>query len=445
MTARRVILSGWGRFPARQTQLVAPRDEAALAAALRAGPAIARGLGRAYGDSALGTGQTVSMRHFDRMIAFDPATGQLVAEAGASLAEIIEAFLPRGWFPAVTPGTKFVTLGGAIAADVHGKNHHGAGSFATVTDWIDLMGADGHVIRCSRDENADLFHRTTGGMGLTGVILRAAIRLRRVESGWIRQRLIPVAGLDAALDCFEAQMAATYSVAWIDCLAGGAARGRSLVMLGEHACLQDLPAARRARPFDTPRRAARRLPFDLPGLALNRFSLRAFNAAYYAMGRARAGNSLIDWDRYFYPLDAIEGWNRLYGRAGFMQFQCALPLATSRAGLHALLRAISGAGSGSFLAVLKRFGPQGGAVSFPQPGYTLALDFPVNARSLALMPHLDRLTAAHGGRFYLAKDSRMTAKTLISTDPRMADFARWRRARGLDAQFASAQSERLGL
>ncbi|MGY6536627.1 MAG: FAD-binding protein [Pararhodobacter sp.] len=440
-----VHLSGWGRYPRRPTRLSAPRDIGALASALHGGePVIARGLGRAYGDSAIAA-HTLSMRHFDRMISFDPATGQLVAEAGVSLGAVIDAFLPRGWFPSVTPGTKFVTLGGAIAADVHGKNHHGEGSLAAFTDWFDLMGADGSVSRCSRDENADLFWRTLGGMGLTGIVLRAAIRLRRVETGWIRQRMIPAAGLDAALDAFDAHMDATYSVAWIDCLASGPALGRSLVMLGEHATLADLPPARRARPFQTPRHRGLTFPVDLPGFALNPYSVRAFNALYYAMGRRKAGAGLVDWDSYFYPLDAIGQWNRLYGRRGFMQFQCALPLDQGRPGLRALLGAIAASGAASFLAVLKRFGPQDSPVSFPMPGYTLALDFPVNTRSLGLMPHLDRLTADHGGRFYLAKDSRMSADTLSRTDPRMGDFAAWRRSRGLSTHFASAQSERLGL
>lgn len=444
MTDTMTTLSGWGRFPRQNTRLSAPRNEQALAQALRAGPAIARGLGRAYGDSAVGA-HTLSMRHFDRMIAFDPASGQLVAEAGVSLGEIIDALLPRGWFPSVTPGTKFVTLGGAIAADVHGKNHHSEGSFAAFTDWFDLMGGDGTVRHCSRNENADLFWHTLGGMGLTGVILRAAIRLRPVESGWIRQRLIPAPGLDAALDAFDAHMGATYSVAWIDCLVSGPALGRSLVMLGEHATRADLPPARQARPYETPRHRGFSFPFDLPGLALNPLSVRAFNALYFASGRRKAGCNLVDWDSYFYPLDAIGAWNRLYGKRGFMQFQCALPLDGGREGLHALLGAIAASGAASFLAVLKRFGPQESPVSFPMPGHTLALDFPVNARSLALMPQLDAITADHGGRFYLAKDSRMSADTVQKTDPRMADFAAWRRAQGLSAHFASAQSERLGL
>ena len=441
-------LSGWGRYPRLPTRLHAPRDPAGLAAlvggAAETGGLVARGLGRAYGDSAVGR-QTVSMRHFDRMIAFDPASGQLIAEAGVSLGEIIAAFLPRGWFPAVTPGTRFVTLGGAIAADVHGKNHHIDGSFSAFVDWIELMGADGQVRRCSRQENPTLFGWTCGGMGLTGVILRAAIRLRRVESGWITQRVVPAPGLAALLEAFDTHAASPYSVAWLDCLGQGAALGRGLVMLGAHARADDLPAALRAQPFTTPRRPALALPVDLPSFALNRWSLRAFNALYYARGQRRAGPGLIDWSRYFYPLDAIGQWNRLYGRRGFVQFQCALPLDGGALGLQSLLARIEAAGTGSFLAVLKRFGPQQSAVAFPMEGYTLALDFPVNPRALALMTELDRITLDHGGRFYLAKDARLEGDLLKRADPRWARFAAMRRAEGLAGTFISAQSQRLDL
>lgn len=440
-----MMISGWGRFPRIECKVSAPRNEAALAACLKEGPAIALGLGRAYGDSALNPDNTIDMRHFNRMLSFDPDTGQLVAEAGVVLGDVIAAFLHRGWFPSVTPGTKFVTLGGAIAADVHGKNHHSEGSFGDFVDWIDLMGADGTVTRCSRSSNAALFEWTLGGMGLTGIILRAAIRLRPVESGWIRQRMIPAPGLDAALDAFEANIGATYSVAWIDCLGTGSALGRSLVMLGEHASRQELPEPRRVAPYDTPRHGRRSIPFDLPGFVLNPLTVHAFNASYYRLGCRKAGTEFVDWDSYFYPLDAIGQWNRIYGRRGFAQFQCVLPMDSACTGLRELLGAISEARQGSFLAVLKRFGNQDSRVAFPMEGYTLALDFPASARNLALLEELDEITIAHGGRFYLAKDSRMRPETLARSDPRLAEFARMRRETALASAFASAQSERLGL
>ncbi|PQO23428.1 FAD-linked oxidase [Rhodobacteraceae bacterium WD3A24] len=438
-------LSGWGRSARLDCRVSAPRDVAALAGRVAEGGAIARGAGRAYGDSALSRANTIDMRQFDRMLAFDPATGQLIAEAGVLLGDVIAAFLPRGWFPAVTPGTKFVTLGGAIAADVHGKNHHREGSFGVFVDWIDVMGPDGAVRRCSREAGAETFEWTLGGMGLTGVILRAAIRLRPVATAWIRQTTIPAPCLDAAIDCFEDNLAATYSVAWIDCLGRGAGLGRSLVMLGDHADPGELPADHRAAPFATPRKRRLSVPVDAPRFALNPLSVRAFNALYFRAGTRRAGTALVDWDSYFYPLDAIADWNRIYGRRGFAQFQCVLPLAGAREGLARLVGAISAAGQGSFLSVLKRFGPQTSRFSFPMEGYTLALDFPLTARSRKLMDELDRITLDHGGRFYLAKDSRLSAETLHAADPRAAAFAAMRRESEYAGAFGSAQSDRLGL
>lgn len=440
-----MTLSGWGRFPTFPGRAQAPRTEEALLAAVTGQGVIARGNGRAYGDSAVGAEQTLSMRHFNRMLSFDPASGVLVSEAGVMLADVISAFLPRGWFPFVTPGTKFVTLGGMVAADVHGKNHHIDGSFGTFVDWIDVIGPDGRVTRCSREENPDLFHWTLGGMGLTGVILRAAIRLRPVESAWIRQRLEPLPSLDAALAAFEGFQDATYSVAWIDCLSRGEKLGRSLLMLGEHATRSELSGDRVRYPYETPAKRKRSVPFDLPQAMLSPLLVRTFNALYYGSGKRKSGASIVDLESYFYPLDAILGWNRIYGRKGFVQFQCALPLEQSRDGLTALLEAIAEAGAGSFLAVLKRLGAQESAFSFPMLGYTLALDFPVNDRTLALMGKLDGIALRHGGRFYLAKDARMHAETLHRSDARATEFASWRDAAGMRAHFASRQSERLAL
>jgi len=439
-------IAGWGRYPQMDARVLAPRDLDALRDLVVSAPhVIARGNGRAYGDSAINPDATIRMRHFDHMIAFDPATGQLVAEGGVLLGDIIAAFLPRGWFPMVSPGTKFVTLGGAIAADVHGKNHHKDGSFRACVDWVEIMGPDGETHRCGPDDDPVLFDHTLGGMGLTGIILRAAIRLRPVETAWIRQTTLAAPNLRAAMAAFEEAQDATYSVAWIDCLGTGARLGRSLVMLGEHAICADLPPDRAAAPFAVTPKRKRTVPFDFPAFTLNSVTLRAFNALYYRKGARNTGTRLVDWDSYFYPLDAILGWNRIYGRKGFAQFQCVLPLDRSEAGLSALLAEIARAGSGSFLAVLKRFGKQDSAFSFPMEGYTLALDFPVTARTLALLERLDRITLDHGGRFYLAKDSRMSAATLRASDRRVDDFHSLRDTRGLTARFRSAQAERLEL
>lgn len=437
-------ISGWGGFPRRLSRVATPRDEGGLRALTSAGGGmIARGSGRAYGDSAIGSAVTLDMRRMNRMISFDPETGVLVAEAGVTLAEIIETFLPRGWFPYVTPGTKYVTIGGAIAADVHGKNHHKEGSFGAFVDWVELLGEGNEIVRASRGENSTVFSWTLGGMGLTGVILRAALRLRPVRTGWIRQKMSVARNLDAALESLSGHQDATYSVAWIDCLARHDELGRSLVMLGEHAELAELPSGESGRPLTPPERRKKRVPFHMPTATLNRHTVKLFNALYWRNGNRRAGTQLVDWDSYFYPLDAILGWNRIYGKRGFVQFQCALPLETSRDGLTALLQATSSAGLGSFLAVLKKFGEGNGGLSFPMPGYTLALDFPANRRSLALLERLDAITIEHGGRFYLAKDARLAAHSLHQADPRTLEFRAVRRAAGLDQIYSSAQSERL--
>ena len=440
-----MLLSGWGRYPKLESRLIRPRDFEGLVALAAQGPLIARGKGRAYGDAALGPDRTLDMRGFNRILAFDPECGVLVAEAGVTLAEVIDVFLPRGWFPAVTPGTKFVTLGGAIAADVHGKNHHMDGAFSSCVEWIEVFGPDGTLRRASRSEDADLFEWTCGGMGLTGVIARAAIRLRPVETGWIRQHAIPAPGLATALDLFEGAQGSTYSVAWIDCLAGGRALGRSIVMLGEHARLADLGEQQRADPFVTRRKQAKTVPFDFPGFALNSLSVRAFNQLYYGLGAWNAGDALIDFDSYFYPLDALLEWNRIYGRRGFAQFQCVLPLAASPAGLAVLLKAIAKSGQGSFLAVLKRMGAQDSRFSFPMEGYTLALDFPVRDGTARLFTELERIVVDHGGRFYLAKDAFLSPETLRASDPRTAAFIAMRENSGASGRFVSALSERLAL
>ena len=438
-------LSGWGRFPSATCEVAAPRSEADILKHVRSGKVIARGAGRAYGDSSLGDSLTLDMQRFNHMLAFDQQTGQLTAQAGVSLASIIETFLPRGWFPSVTPGTKFVTLGGMIAADVHGKNHHKEGACSAYVDWIDVMTPDGSIHRCSRKDHSGLFEWTIGGMGLTGVILRAAIRLRPVETGWIRQRTIPAANLAAAIEIFEQNLDWTYSVAWIDCLSGGEALGRSLIYLGEHASVTELSEDQRASPFATPRKRKLKIPLDAPDFALNGLSVRAFNAVYFRAGGSRTGDALTDWDTYFYPLDGILDWNRIYGHRGFMQFQCVLPMDSAAAGMTALLQAVSKAGQGSFLAVLKRFGPQTSRYSFPMEGYTLALDFPVNRRSFNLLTALDGITLEHGGRFYLAKDARLDAQTLEEADARTAEFRAMRASAGAASAFSSLQSKRLKL
>ncbi|MDE2165130.1 MAG: FAD-binding oxidoreductase [Alphaproteobacteria bacterium] len=439
-----MMLAGWGRYPHAECRVVAPRSREELLAAIGNEPSlIARGNGRAYGDAALNADATLDLRHRDRFVGFDDATGVLEAEAGTLLADMLDALVPRGWFPAVTPGTKFVTLGGMLAADVHGKNHHKAGAIGDHVESLRLAVADGSVRRCARDENPALFAATLGGMGLTGVILSARVKLRPIETAYIRQETLRARDLDEIMALFEASRDWTYTVAWIDCLARGRDLGRALLYRGEHARREELPDDRRAEPLRVPPRRPHRVPIDFPALTLNRWSVTAFNRLYY--GRARPGAAIVDYDRFFYPLDAILDWNRLYGRSGFVQYQCVLPKSASRAGLAALLERVAAAGAGSFLSVLKLLGPGRGMLSFPMEGYTLALDFPADPANLVLMTELDAIVAAHGGRIYLAKDARVAAADFRRGYDDLAAFGAVRAAVDPGGKFASLQSRRLGL
>ena len=438
-------LSGWGRYPRAECKIQSPRSISEVRAALKGEPVIARGMGRAYGDSSLNQGATLDMTRLNRMLAFDPETGLLAVEAGVVLGDIVDSFLPRGWFPPVTPGTKFVTVGGMIAADVHGKNHHKHGSFGNFVEWIDIIGPSGKIIRCSQKENSEIFAYTVGGMGLTGVIVRVAFRLRPVETAWIHQEMLPAPNLEAVMARFDTAEDCTYSVAWIDCLAAGERLGRSLLMLGEHARHDELDNTKAQQPFSVLRKRKIRIPIDAPSWALNKWTVRAFNALYYSKGVRAAGRSLVDWDSFFYPLDGFLEWNRIYGRRGFTQYQCVIPLESSAAGLTALLKTISASGQGSFLAVLKRLGHQERKFSFPMQGYTLALDFPVCQKTLALLERLDQITLHYGGRLYLAKDARMTRDTLEKSDSRVEAFREMRKEKGATSHFSSLQSERLSI
>ena len=439
-----MMLAGWGRYPRADCRVIAARSQADVLATVAAETSlIARGNGRAYGDAALNPAATLDLCRDDRFITFDEASGVLTAAAGALLADILDCLVPRGWFPPVTPGTKFVTLGGMLAADVHGKNHHKAGTIGDHVESLDLALADGRVVRCSREDNAPLFAATLGGMGLTGVILGAQLKLQRIESAYVRQETLRARDLDAIMDLFEASRDWTYTVAWIDCLARGRDLGRALLYRGEHARNDELPARRRAAPFTLPVRRTRRMPVDFPAVMLNRWTVAAFNRFFYRA--SRPGTAIVDYDRFFYPLDTIHEWNRMYGSGGFVQYQCVLPKAASRAGLSALLDRIAAAGAGSFLSVLKLLGPGRGMLSFPMEGYTLALDFRADPANLALLTELDAIVAAHGGRVYLAKDARIAANDFRQSYAGLNDFAAVRNAVDPERKFASLQSRRLGL
>jgi decaprenylphospho-beta-D-ribofuranose 2-oxidase len=439
-------ISGWGRHPIVETDILSLRTlEAARIATSRTQGGVARGNGRAYGDAGIGAQQTLGMRALDRIRSFDAATGQVSVEAGVLLADLIATFLPRGYFPAVVPGTKFVTVGGTIAADVHGKNHHCDGGFGDHVESLVLATAGGDLIPASREQHPDLFAATIGGMGLTGTIVEATLRLRPVETGWIRQRTIVAPDLGAAIAALEEGDSATYSVAWIDCVAKGASLGRSLVFLGEHAVLSDIHGQALPR---VPKMGAARLavPIDFPAVALNHWSVGTFNNLYFRLAARRAGEPfLVPADSYFFPLDGVDGWNRIYGRRGFVQHQCVLPLTAAPSILAEMLGRIAARGDASFLTVLKKLGPSNGILSFPFPGYTLALDFRLAPGLLEFLDELDRLVVEAGGRLYLAKDARQSRATFEAGYPGLQRFREIRKSVDPTCRIRSHLSERLGI
>jgi FAD/FMN-containing dehydrogenase len=437
-------ITNWGRYPSARAEVRHFRTEAELRSVLGALPeAIPRGMGRCYGDSALAAA-VISTLKFNRMLGFDAETGLLTCEAGVTFDDILRVFVPRGWFLPVTPGTRFITVGGAIASDVHGKNHHRAGSFSNHLHHLDLLLADGRVLTCSRTENAALFQATCGGMGLTGLVLRAAFTLQPIETAFIVQETVRAPDLDAIMDLFEASAGWTYSMARIDCLARGRKLGRSVLFRGEHARLGDLAGTRHAAaPLDPPRHRRLTMPVDLPGFVLNPFTVRLFNACYFAKARPGVHRALIDYDPFFSPLDGIRHWNRIYGRRGFTQYQFVLPRAASHAGLTRILEEIARRGQGSFLAVLKLFGPQEGLISFPREGYTLALDFPVAPGLFDFLDGLDRIVLDHGGRLYLTKDARMSRAAFVQGYPGARTFEALKHRVDPRGRFQSLQSKRL--
>lgn len=436
MPPRRDVLA-WGRAHRHAHTLIAPafRDEA-----MRVLPQLApetrwlpRGLGRSYGDSGLNEDQLlVDATGLDRFIALDADRGVLECEAGVTLADILQLLEARAaqagagpiWFLPVTPGTKFVTVGGAIANDVHGKNHHRAGCFGNHVLSLKLLRSTGEVLDCSPSENAGLFAATIAGLGLTGLILSARIQLKAVPGLWLEAEDLRYGNLDEFFALSEASRADwEYDVAWLDCLASGVALGRGVFSRARHVSWPQDSAPPRVRPAWQPRLA---MPVDLPGFALNRLTVGGFNTLLWHKAPATPKRRVVHYDGVFYPLDAIAQWNRLYGRQGFYQYQCVLPEAHARAAVRAQLQAIAASGEGSFLAVLKTFGARRspGMLSFPMPGTTLALDFPNRgSRTLALLTRLDAVTREAGGRIYPAKDGRVSAADFQHGYPGWQAFA----------------------
>ncbi len=403
----------WGRWPRAEGQRCLPLADAA-ALPERASPLLAFGNGRSYGDSCLNEHGTLLLtRRLDHLISFDAHTGMLECEAGVTLGEIQEFAVRRGYLLPVTPGTQFATVGGAIANDVHGKNHHVAGSFGEHVEQIALLRSDGPT---SIKPGEALFHATVGGLGLTGLITHARLRLLPVGGPWMEVESIRMPDLDSFFR-LSRESAAThdYTVAWIDCLARGAALGRGHFLRARHA-----PPGQSGRLPG----GSKSLPVTPPVSLVNRLTLRPFNSLYFHRQWRERVQRIEHFRPYFYPLDAIRGWNRMYGPAGFLQHQCVLPPGEAEAGVRALLDAIAGSGQGSFLAVLKEFGdrPAPGMLSFCRPGTTLALDFPRNEATMDLLQRLDAIVLEAGGAVYPAKDARMSPALFRAGQPRLDEF-----------------------
>jgi len=412
------ILS-WGRYPKTAHHHVhRPAWSDQLPEILKAaapGFLLPYGLGRSYGDSCLNAGrELIDCRRLNRILGFDESNGMLRCESGVSLSDILEVFLPKGWFLPVTPGTRFVTVGGAIANDVHGKNHHCAGTFGAHVREIGLHRSKDGLVICNSEENPDMLRATIGGLGLTGVIGWADVQLKRVAGPWIDAESIPFQSLNTFLDLSrESDGRFEYTVAWLDCFAGKNPRG--IFFRGNHTANQ----GEEFHPKHGPK-----LTFALPAWMLNRYSVKAFNTAYYGIHAVKKGAAVVSYDSFFYPLDSIRQWNLLYGKQGFLQYQCVIP-ETNVEAFEELLARIARSGMGSFLGVLKQFGsaPPAGMLSFPRPGLTIALDFAMRGeRTLQLMQSLDEIVQQSGGALYPAKDARMSPALFEASFPRWRGF-----------------------
>ncbi len=424
------FLSGWGGTPRSAADVFAPASESQtkdLVPSL-AGPTLARGLGRSYGDASLvAGGSAIDMTGVSAIRDLDLVEGTITAAAGVTLDALIRWLLPVGYFLPVVPGTRFVTLGGAIAADIHGKNHHADGSIQRHVVSFDLLLASGEVLTVTRESHPSVFAATMGGLGLTGIVLAATLRLLPVESAYLRVDRERVPNLERLMErCIESDDQYRYSVAWVDCLAGGSSLGRGVLMRANHALRDELPAAKQKNAL-VPREGLNvTWPAWLPGGVLRRSSVTAFNEAAYYGSSVLARHGFENVMSYFFPLDRIHHWNRMYGGRGFVQYQFVVPDGEEKTMAAALAR-LSRLRVPSFLAVLKRMGPGEGMLSFPAPGWTLALDIPANVGGLAdLLDEIDRLVVEAGGRIYLAKDSRTKASLISKMYP---ELERWRSVR----------------
>lgn len=386
---------------------------------------LAFGRGRSYGDVCLNEkGMLLDTCRLNHFISFDDSTGILECESGVTLSDILEFSVPRGWFLPVVPGTKYITLGGAIANDVHGKNHHFAGTFGKHVMSFELLRSDNSKLLCSYNENGELFSATIGGLGLTGLILSAKIQLKSVKSPWLQVNTTAFNSLEDFFKLSAESNQHEYTVAWLDCLASGKNFGRGIFMSADHI----------EHNLQVQRKKNITLPFYLPGFLLNKLSISSFNNFYYRRKKSQTGQAIQHYNSYFFPLDSIQNWNRIYGKRGFLQYQCLLPN-ENKDQIQEILELIVKSGAGSFLSVLKTFGEVAspGMLSYPMPGVTLALDFPFKGKeTLELFDNLDEIVVKNKGRVYPAKDATMSSHSFKTFYPHWDQFINY-----MDPQFSS--------
>jgi hypothetical protein len=435
-------IANWGNYPIMESEeKLFSLDDQLTTIIKESKQFIPRGNGRCYGDASL-AGETVNTLKYDKILSFDTSNGVFECQSGLMLDQVLEVVVPKGWFLPVTPGTKFITVGGAVGSDVHGKNHHVDGSFSNHIEEMDIILASGEMITCTPTKYPDLFEATCGGMGLTGLISRVKFRLKKIESSYIKQKQVKAENLEEIIELFEKYKDYTYSVAWIDCLQKGKNFGRSILILGEHAKVEELPAAKQNDPLQLPKKKQITFPFNLPSWVLNAFTVKMFNFLYYGKNFKKEIDNFVSYEPFFYPLDAILHWNRGYGKKGFVQYQFVLPLGAKQ-GLVEILNRISDKGLGSFLAVLKVFGKQDSLISFPSEGYTLALDFPVRNGLFEFLDELDQVVLKYGGRLYMSKDARMKPAVLQAGYPRLEEFKSVVKKYNPEYKIKSVQSDRL--
>jgi len=429
--------TAWGMYPRVECNRFTLRQETSLDEIIsNHKPLIPFGNGRSYGDSALSE-NIIDIAQRNYFIEFDENSGLLHVQAGVLLSEILEYFVPKGWFLKITPGTKLITVGGAIASDVHGKNHHVEGCFSNCVKEFSIMLATGETVLCSKEETPELFKATCGGQGLTGVILDAKIFLKKINSQYIDQTTIKTKNLKETFEAFEEHNDKPYSVAWIDCLAKGKDIGKCLLMVGDFKDDDNL---------DYQLKKQKTIPFNFPSFALNHWSVKLFNWLYYNKVNKRISKQTVDIDTFFYPLDAIGHWNRIYGKNGFTQYQFILPKEASYEGLHEILSTIAASGKGSFLAILKLYGKANDNwLSFPMEGYSLALDFKIEKGLFELLDQLDEIVLKYYGRIYLTKDVRVSKETFEQGYSHIETFRQYRKENKMEEKFQSLQSRRVGI